>query len=155
LTLSDCFVKDCATGIKVLDATVTVDTSMVRGATSYGLSVVSGDSTVAVTRSVFKTCDVGIYSADTTLTTVDGSVVGQLDDELIQPSPALRSVLRGQGRHVRLNVTDIVREALTPESTITGLAIGSFIGERLGKFTVRSDGFGDGSVARLRVYYRE
>lgn len=82
---------------------------------------------------------------------VNGTVVGALDEELIEPSSALRSVLKGQSRHVRLNVTDIVRDAAKLGSTITGLAVGSFIGEKLGKFTVRSDGFGDGTVAKLRI----
>jgi hypothetical protein len=83
---------------------------------------------------------------------VDGTVVGAPDSELVHPSRALRSVLKGQRRHVRLNVTDIVRKAAMSGSTVSSVAVGSFVGDRLGKFTLRSDGFADGSVAKIHVY---
>jgi hypothetical protein len=52
----------------------------------------------------------------------------------------------------RLDITDIIQPILNGNATNYGLVIGSIGGLRDGKFTLRSDILGNGTVARVRLY---
>jgi hypothetical protein len=60
LLLAECALTDCETGIKILNASVDVDTCTITGSDSYGIYVASSDSALTVDRSVFTSNDVGI-----------------------------------------------------------------------------------------------
>ncbi len=66
------------------------------------------------------------------------------------PSPMRRNVRVGTDRHVRIDVTEAVREFIRNPSSNHGLVIGSLTNRREGLFTVRPVG---GAAATITYYY--
>lgn len=74
--------------------------------------------------------------------------IGQLDTA----TRASRPVARGESRHVRIDVTKIVRAHMAGGLENHGLAIGSLSGMREGDITLVEGVFPDGAVGTLRIY---
>jgi hypothetical protein len=71
--------------------------------------------------------------------------------QFLKPSGMVRNVRIGLNRRVRLNVTEAIRYyANNPEKNY-GIVLGSFRGYAEGRFTLRSDRFDGGAVARLTI----
>lgn len=77
-----------------------------------------------------------------------GSVTGK---DLDTATRAVRPVAVGPARRVKIDVTKIVR-VQAAGAVNYGLVVGSVTGMREGTFTIRSNVFPDGAVARLSLY---
>lgn len=65
----------------------------------------------------------------------------------LRGSPMKRTVRTGTSRHLRINIFEYVREALEQTRANCDLVVGSLTGQRLGRFTLRHDGFDQRGVA--------
>ena len=78
---------------------------------------------------------------------------GSVDlERLDTATKASRPVALGASRRVLIDVTSIVRAQLDGSAANFGFILGSVTGEREGDFSVVSDRFPHGAVARLRFY---
>ena len=79
---------------------------------------------------------------------------GTVDIEALDRSTrAVRPVAVGQSRRVKIDVTRIVRAHAGGESNY-GLVLGSVTGMREGVFTIRTNTFPNGGMARVTLYGR-
>jgi hypothetical protein len=75
-----------------------------------------------------------------------------VDPEILDSATgAGRPVALGEARHVRIDITDIVRAHLGGILANNGLAIGSFSGMREGNITMVAGRFPDGAIAMLSI----
>jgi hypothetical protein len=82
-----------------------------------------------------------------------GALQGDVDaEDLDIDTRAGRPVALGDGRLVRIDVTKIVRAHVSGNLTNNGIVIGSMTGMREGDFTIATDRFPGGAVARLNIY---
>jgi hypothetical protein len=65
----------------------------------------------------------------------------------LRGSPMKRTVPTGTSRHLRVNIFAYVREALEQTRVNCDMVVGSLTGQRLGRFTLRHDGFDQRGVA--------
>ena len=87
-----------------------------------------------------------VYAATNPL---DGA--GDLED-LDMATRSRRPVALGEGRHVRIDVTKIVRAHLAESLVNYGLVIGTISGMREGDFTIVANRFPDAAVGKLNIY---
>ncbi len=81
------------------------------------------------------------------------SPVGSVSlENLDRPTRASRPVARGEGRHVRIDVTSIVRAHASGDLVNYGIAIGSLSGMREGDITFVENMFPGGAIGRLTIY---
>ena len=77
----------------------------------------------------------------------------ELDPSQLDPdSRRIQLVVVGSRRHVRMDVTSIVRRLVAEPARNLGLVIGSVSGMREGDFTLLSGVLPDGAVVRVRLY---
>jgi hypothetical protein len=90
---------------------------------------------------------IGVYA-------LNGPLTGAPDeDSFRQPSAAVRNVMAGTARKVKVNITDIVRGFQIMPSSNHGLIVGALIGIREGRFSLRRDVLPGSGLARIRVHY--
>ena len=102
--------------------------------------------------------EIGDYKNDSPIIevyAVDGLVAGEPNDELVRPTSAARSVLLGERRRVRVNVTTIIRSFMRSTDSAHTIAVGSFTGDRFGIFELRSDVMENGTVAYLDLHWSD
>ncbi len=68
--------------------------------------------------------------------------------------PTSRPVALGEGRHVMIDITDIVKGWIASPSTNHGLVIGSFGGPKNGGLAVRNDLLGNGKAVQATFFYQ-
>jgi hypothetical protein len=73
----------------------------------------------------------------------------QFDDQSV---PTVRNVRLGENRRVVIDITEIVRSYAQDSDANHGLIIGSLTGARAGIFSMRTDGFPEGAVARITFF---
>ena len=73
----------------------------------------------------------------------------------LRPGSMKHTIRTGESQHVRINISEHVRYLLEHPGENYGLVVGSLTGQRLGKFTLRHDGFGPGIGARVTFVFAE
>jgi hypothetical protein len=83
-----------------------------------------------------------------------GELSAELDSDDIRRSSSMRrNVNVGDNKLVRIDVTEAVLFFLANPESNYGLAVGSLSNSRDGLFTLKSNSFPGGGVARIRFHY--
>lgn len=81
---------------------------------------------------------------------------GELRAVDLRPASMKRTVRLGTSQYVRVDISEHVRYLLEHPSEDFGLAVGSLTGQRLGRFTLRHNGFGErGVAARVTMVFAQ
>jgi len=80
-----------------------------------------------------------------------GGTLGTAD---LRATTMKRTVPVGEGRRVRIDVTEFVHYVHAHQTENYGLAVGSLCGSRSGRFELEVDGMGSGVSAKITLYYK-
>jgi len=78
---------------------------------------------------------------------LNSPLTGEVSRSDLRGAPMTRTVRTGESRYLRINVFEYAREALKQSRASCALVVGSLTGQRLGRFTLRHDGFDQRGVA--------
>ena len=79
-------------------------------------------------------------------------LTGEVRPSDLSPGAMTRTIRTGESRHLRINIFEHVRETLEQARPDCALVVGSLTGQRLGKFTLRHDGFDQRGVAARATF---
>jgi len=79
---------------------------------------------------------------------------GALEAADLRATTMKRTVLVGEGRRVRVDVTEFIHYVRAHPTENYGLAVGSLCGSRSAQFDLEEDGMGSGVTAKLTLYYK-